>query len=153
MSPTAKAARRDPATTRLATSGILAGMHRERWIASMLLALVACAQWTERDQNMELARTKGKYAVRLTDDIEGVEGHCKFVRMLSPDSDPVKPPTLAELPDWLRTYAVYYGADTVIVRGKIGDAYICGPGPLNPDGTRQYAFPTPQPQPTPTPAR
>ena len=129
-----------------------------RWPGnSLLLALLAagagCAQYNEATQNMELARTKGKYQVRLTEDVESVEGKCQFVRMFAPDSDPVAPPTEADLPDWLRTQAAYYGADTVIVRGRIGDGYICGPGPLNPDGTRKTGFPSPQPQPTPTAPR
>jgi hypothetical protein len=126
-----------------------------RWLRIPLLlalptAFGGCAQYNEASQNMELARTKGKYQVRLTEDVEGVEGKCQFVRMFAPDSDPVAPPTEAELPDWLRTQAAFYGADTVIVRGRIGDAYICGPAPLNPDGTRKTGFPPPAPQPTPT---
>ena len=104
---------------------------------------------------MELARTKGKFQVRLTEsataDAETVQGTCKFVRMITPSSEPNQAPTHAELPDWLRTQAAYYGADTVIVRDNAGDAYICGPAPINPDGTRQGTFPTARPQPTPTP--
>jgi hypothetical protein len=122
-------------------------------LLTLLAAGAGCAQYNEATHNMELARTKGKYQVRLTQDVEGVEGKCQFVRMFAPDSDPVAPPTEAELPDWLRTQAAYYGADTVIVRGRIGDAYICGPGPLNPDGTRNTGFPSPAPQPTPTPPK
>ena len=126
---------------------------RMRWTAgvfSLLVGAAACSQITEADQNLMLAETKGKFHVRLTEESESVEGTCKFVRMLTPANDPGKPPTNAELPDWFRSRAVYYGADTVIVRGTVGDAYICGPGPLNPDGTRQGDFPPPQ-QPTPVP--
>jgi hypothetical protein len=115
--------------------------------AGLLAASLGCAQMTEAQKNMELARTKGMYQVRLTDDVESVEGTCTFVRMISPDSDPVRPPTEAELPDWLRAQAAFYGADTVIVRGRTGDAYICGPGPINPDGTRKGDHPTTQPTP------
>jgi hypothetical protein len=123
-------------------------------VVLLLLAAGSCTQITEADMNMELAQTKGKFHVRLTEDGESVEGTCKFVRMITPANDPGKPPTLAELPDWFRTRAVYFGADTVIVRGNAGDAYICGPGPLNPDGTRQGEFPPPQPvPPTPTPKK
>ena len=128
-------------------------MRSKSWLFALILLVAGCAQYQEADQNLKLARTKGKFAVTLTEDTERVEGTCKFVRMLSPDADPVRPPTLAELPDWFRSTAAYYGADTVIVRGKIGDAYICGPGPLNPDGTRQGDFPPPVPVPTPTPPK
>jgi len=121
----------------------------------MLLAAAGCAHISETDQNMELARTKGKFQVRLTKggtaDAESVEGTCKFVRMVMASSEGAKPPTQAELPDWFRTQAAYYGADTVIVRDNAGDAYICGPGPINPDGTRQGTFPPARPLPTPTP--
>jgi hypothetical protein len=128
-------------------------MSSRLWIAAALVCVSGCAQLHEADQNMELARTQGKFHVRLTENPEEVEGTCKFVRMISVDIDPVKPPTKAELPDWFRTYGVYYGADTVLVRGKAGDAYICGNGPLNPDGTRQGEFPPPAPVPTPTPPK
>jgi len=119
-------------------------------VLCLLLGAAACSQIHEADQNLMLASTQGKFHVRLTDESESVEGTCQFVRMLTPANDPGKPPTKAELPDWFRIRAVYFGADTVIVRGNVGDAYICGPGPLNPDGTRQGDFPPPQP-PTPTP--
>lgn len=105
-------------------------------LASALSTVIACAHVSEADQNWEIARTKGKYAVRLTTDAESVLGTCKFVRMVSPDADPVRPPTDAELPDWLRAAGAFYGADTVVVRERVGDLYICGPAPLNPDGTR-----------------
>ena len=121
----------------------------------MLFAAASCAQLSEADQNMELARTKGKFQVRLTEsataDAETVQGTCKVVRMITPSSEPNQAPTHAELPDWLRTQAAYYGADTVIVRDNAGDAYICGPAPINPDGTRQGAIPPARLQPTPTP--
>src|SRR5262245_28277618 len=106
-------------------------------VVSALAAAAACAHVSEADQKWEIARTKGKYAVRLTQDAESVLGTCKFVRMISPDADPIRPPTDAELPDWLRAAGAFYGADTVVVRERVGDLYICGSGPINPDGTRQ----------------
>lgn len=130
-------------------------VNRMPWLAAIFFAAASCAHISEADQNMELARTKGKYQVRLTEsgtsDAETVEGTCKFVRMITPSSEPNQAPTQAELPDWLRTQAAYYGADTVISRGNAGDAYICGPGPIKPDGTRQGTSPPARPQPTPNP--
>ena len=112
-------------------------IRRIAFLVPALAALAACAHVSEADQNLEIARTKGKYAVRLTEDAEKVLGTCKFVRMVSPDADPVRPPTDAELPDWLRAAGAFYGADTVVVRERVGDLYICGSGPINPDGTRK----------------
>jgi hypothetical protein len=130
-------------------------VNAKHLLAAVLLAAVGCAHVSEADQNMELARTKGKFQVRLTQsgtaDAELVEGKCKFVRMIMSSSEGAKPPTRAELPDWFRTEAAYYGADTVIVRDNAADAYICGPGPINPDGTRQEGLPPARPQPTPPP--
>jgi hypothetical protein len=123
-------------------------MRSRLWLVLPLVAAAGCAQMTEADANMELARTKGKYQVRLTEDGESVEGTCKFVRMITPANDLGKPPTKAELPDWFRTRAAFFGADTVIVRGNAGDAYICGPGPLNPDGTRREGPLPPESVPT-----
>jgi hypothetical protein len=124
-------------------------------LAAVLLAAAGCAHVSEADQNMELARTKGKFHVRLTQsgtaEAESVEGKCKFVRMVMSSGEGEKPPTRAELPDWFRAQAAYYGADTVIVRDNAADAYICGPGPINPDGTRQGALPPARQQPTPNP--
>ncbi len=81
----------------------------------------------------------------MTEDAERVEGTCKFVRLLNPQyGQPVDSPTDAQLPDYFRTEAAFYGADTVLVRGNVGDAYICGPGPINPDGTRKEVFPPAQ---------
>lgn len=129
-------------------------MDAKHLLAAVLLAAAGCAHVSEADQNMELARTKGKFQVRLTQsgtaEAESVEGKCKFVRMVMSSGEGAKPPTRAELPDWFRTEAAYYGADTVIVRDNAADAYICGPGPINPDGTRQGALPE-GPQRTPTP--
>jgi len=36
-------------------------------------------------------------------------------------------------------------------QGKVGEAYICGPGPLNPDGTRREGPLPPSGPPTPAP--
>ena len=98
-------------------------------------ATLSCANIKEADKAREEARTKGKYHVRLTDKSDEVQGTCKFVRAIQPEYDPTGKPTNAQLPDYYREQAVYYGADTVLVRGQLAEAYICGPGPLNPDGT------------------
>jgi hypothetical protein len=107
------------------------------WTAAGVAALVAsgCAHIKEDEKNKQLAETKGMYAVRLTEQTERVEGNCKFVQMIEPQYDPVQIPTASQLPNYFRVKAVLLGADTVLVKGKIGEAYICGPGPLNPDGT------------------
>ena len=102
-----------------------------------LLALAGCASIRETEKAHKLAATQGKYKVRLTENMESVAGRCKFVRNLVADDEPGFRPTDAQLPDYFRTEAVYNGADTVVVRGRIGEAYICGPAPLNPDGTRK----------------
>jgi hypothetical protein len=124
-------------------------MLAQRWTFSLLAGacaiLVRCAHVSEADTNWQLAQTKGKYHVALTEDVERVEGTCKFVRLLNPQyGQPVDIPTDAQLPDYFRTQAAFYGADTVLVRGNVGDAYICGPGPINPDGTRKEGFAPPQ---------
>ncbi len=117
------------------------------WISALLLlglcaGALGCAHASESDTNWQLAATKGKFHVQLTEDSEKVEGTCKFVRMLNPQfNQPVARPTDAQLPDAFRTEAAYYGADTVLVRGNVGEAYICGPGPINPDGTRKEPYP------------
>ena len=100
-----------------------------------LLVVAGCAEMSESKKAHEIARTQGKLKVRLTSDMESVAGRCKFVRNLVADDEPGWRPSEAELPDYFRTEAVYNGADTVVVRGRIGEAYICGPGPLNPDGS------------------
>ena len=82
------------------------------------------------------ARTRGKYRVTITTERERVAGTCKFVRTIMADADAHRPSN-AELPDYFRVEAVYIGADTVIVDGRTAEAYICGPSPLNPDGSPQ----------------
>lgn len=99
------------------------------------LSAISCANITEVDKAHEEARTKGKYHVRLTDKSDEVQGTCKFIRTIQPEYDPTGKPTNAQLPDYYREWAVYYGADTVLVRGTLAEAYQCGPTPLNPDGT------------------
>ena len=113
-----------------------------------ILALSGCAQVTEAEKARKEARTTGKYKVRLTEDSESVAGTCKFVRSINGDFDFSGPQTQAKIMDYFREEAVYYGADTVIVRDRVGEAYICGPGPLNPDGTLRSLS---QPPPTPPP--
>jgi len=110
-----------------------------------LLWMAACANLKEADKAKEEASTKGKYAVRLTEDAEKVQGTCKFVKNIEPQYDPVMVPAPSQVPDYFRTQAVLAGADTVLVRadGKLGEAYICGPSPLNPDGTRREGFAPP----------
>jgi hypothetical protein len=113
-------------------------MRRTRFfdgLLAALLVLAGCAEMSESKKAHELASTQGQFKVRLTNEVESVAGRCKFVRNLVPDDEPGHRPSDAELPDYFRTEAVYNGADTVVVRGRVGEAYICGPGPLNPDGT------------------
>jgi hypothetical protein len=114
--------------------------------ASLLAALVGlagCAHINESNKQYELARTQGKYHVEIASDLESVVGSCEFVRNIIADDEPAFRPTDAELPDYFKTQAAYIGADTVVVRGRTAEAYICGPGPLNPDGTRRTAEPNP----------
>jgi hypothetical protein len=122
-------------------------------LAGLLLCLgVACAHLTEMDKNRELAKSSGKYKVKLTEDAETVQGQCKFVRYIEPSYDPIMAPTKAEFDDYLRVEAVLLGADTVLVRQKVGEAYLCGPTPLNPDGTPRGAYSSvPPPPATPHP--
>lgn len=120
----------------------------ERIAVAILLAsagVVACTNPMAKDEAKDRARSRGKYRVTLTTDRERVGGNCKFVRSLLPDGEGARPPTAAELPDWFRVEAVYIGADTVLVDGRVGEAYICGPGPLNPDGTLQTPLEGPTP--------
>ena len=108
------------------------------------MVCLGCAQTQAAQQARTDAKTKGKYKVRLTTDAESVVGVCKFVAMIEPAQDPVGMVSEAQYPDYFRTEAVYKGADTVLVRGgKIGEAYICGPGPLNPDGTLKNQYDSP----------
>jgi len=120
--------------------------------AIVLCLAVACAHLSEMDRNRELAKSSGKYKVKLTEDSETVQGQCKFLRYIEPSYDPIMAPTKAEFDDYLRVEAVLLGADTVLVRNKVGEAYLCGPTPLNPDGTRknEYGSVAP-PQATPHP--
>jgi hypothetical protein len=120
---------------------------RRNWGALLLAAvfgLASCAEITEASKRHELARTQGKYHVLLTYDVESVAGRCKFLHNINADDEPGQRPTNAELPDYFKTEAAYIGADTVVVRERVGEAYICGSAPLNPDGTRRKADPPPQ---------
>ena len=123
--------------------------RRDGIVAAVVLILVAsaCAQSQAAQQARTDAKTKGQYKVRLTTDAESVVGICKFVAMIEPQQDPVGMIPEPDYPEYFRTEAVYKGADTVLVRGgKIGEAYICGKTPLNPDGTPKTQYDTP-PQP------
>ena len=102
-----------------------------------------CAQVSEATKARDQARTTGKYKVRLTEDSESVVGTCKFVTSINADFNFKGPQTQAGLYDYFREEAVFASADTVVVRGRLGEAYICGPGPLNPDGTLR-TLPPPQ---------
>jgi len=119
------------------------------------LLMAACTNLKEADKAREDAQTKGKYAVRLTEDGEKVQGTCKFVKNIEPQYDPVQVPAPSQLPDYYRTQAVLVGADTVLVRGngKVGEAYLCGSSPLNPDGTRREGFAPPGATPAPAPPK
>jgi hypothetical protein len=108
-----------------------------------------CTNVKEAEKNREDAKTKGKYFVELTDDSERVKGTCKFLRNVNSIEDPVRIPSKSELPDYFRERAAYYGADTVLVEGAVGELYICGTAPLNPDGTRQGPYAPPRPTPHP----
>lgn len=112
-------------------------------IAALLLTASACAHLTEADKAREQAKASGKYKVRLTEDAESVQGACKFVRSIVPDNDPIISPTKGQLDDYYRVEGVLIGADTVLVNGRTGEAYVCGPSPLNPDGSRRGAYAAP----------
>jgi hypothetical protein len=109
-----------------------------RFLAILIFSALAaggCATSTRRPRR---TNSRGPRPIPwLTDDVESVAGRCHFVRNIVADDDPGWRPTDADLPAYFRTEAVYRGADTVVVRGRVGEAYICGPGPLNPDGTLQ----------------
>ncbi len=115
--------------------------------AVTMVVASGCAHSTEAQIAQEQATTKGKYAVRLTEDSESVVGTCKYVHSIQPDDDPVSIPRNSQLPDYYRVKAVLMGADTVVVRGRTGEAYICGPGPLNPDGTLKGPYGAPSDSP------
>jgi hypothetical protein len=123
----------------------LAGAWRRGCVplVTALVGLAGCAHINEANQQHELARTQGKYHVVIASDVESVAGRCEFVRNIVADDEPTFRPTDADLPDYFRTEAAYIGADTVVVRGRTAEAYICGPGPLNPDGTRHTQDPNP----------
>lgn len=118
-----------------------------------VLAGPGCAHIKEDEQNKQLAETKGMYAVRLTENTELVEGNCKFVKSIQPQYDPVQIPTASQLPNYYRVKGVLAGADTVLVKGKTGEAYICGPGPLNPDGTLKQVEQPPSAPPAAAPPK
>src|SRR5262249_39099270 len=126
---------------------------RKILLAALVLCLaVECAHLTEADKNRELAKTSGKYKVKLTEDSETVQGQCKFLRYIEPSYDPIMAPTKAEFDDYLRVEAVLLGADTVLVRQKVGEAYLCGPNPPNADRTPRAAYGSvPPPHATPHP--
>ncbi len=114
-----------------------------------LVVTIGCAYHVADHQARQDASSAGKYKVELTTDSERVQGTCKYVRNIQPDLlAPRYRPTDADLPDYFREQAAYYGADTVLVRGRVGEAYVCGPGPLNPDGSVRTlpAPPTPPPR-------
>lgn len=117
-------------------------------VVAVLLAAIACAHLSEADKARDQAKASGKYKVRLTEDAESVQGTCKFVRSIVPDNDPIIAPSKAQLDDYYRVEGVLMGADTVLVNGRTGEAYVCGGTPLNPDGSPStaYAPVTPKPR-------
>lgn len=121
------------------------GSTRAAAVLSLLLAAGGCAQSTAHQKAVDDANTKGKYKVRLTTNSEAVVGTCRFMGNIEPDQDPVGGIPKDQYADYFRYHAVMMGADTVLVRGdgKIGEAYVCGPGPLNPDGTVRTTYDTP----------
>ena len=114
---------------------------------------VSCTSIRKADNSRQEASIKGKYAVVVTENSEKVQGTCKFIRNIEPQWDPVQIPAPSQLSDYYKTEAVLLGADTVLVRGdgRLGEAYICGPGPLNPDGTRREGPLPPSSAPTAPP--
>jgi hypothetical protein len=117
--------------------------------ASLLVLLgntLACDNAVENEKARQQARSTGLYQVHIVNDEEKekLQGLCKFVRTINADDDPVRRPMDAELRDYLRAEAVYLGADTIYIDGRTAEAYICGPGPLNPDGTRRAPEPAPK---------
>jgi hypothetical protein len=108
-------------------------------VLALLAGALACANAVENEKARHDARTTGLYQVHIIndDEKENVTGHCRFVRTINADDDPIRRPMDAELRDYLRAEAVYLGADTIYIDGRTAEAYICGPGPLNPDGTRR----------------
>jgi len=108
-----------------------------------LIGIHACTNINEADKNRKTAAAQGKYYVELTDDAVRVQGTCQFMRAINSIEDPVRIPAKSELPDYFRERAAYYGADTVLIQGQVGELYICGHVGLNPDGTRQAPYPTP----------
>ena len=126
-------------------------MHRSRFrfpaaaALSVLLAGVGCAQSKAYQKSVDDANNKGKYKVRLTTNSESVVGTCKFMGNIEPGQDPVGGIPKDQYADYFRVHGVLLGADTVLVRGdgKVGEAYVCGPGPLNPDGTIRTSYDTP----------
>jgi hypothetical protein len=113
-------------------------------IAGVLIG-VGCAQSQAHQKAVDDANTKGKYKVRLTTTPESVVGTCKFIANIEPEQDPVGGIPKSSYPDYFRVEAVLMGADTVLVRGdgKFGEAYVCGPSPLNPDGTPRSTYDSP----------
>lgn len=134
-------------------SAILRAMQRSRRrrspaaVLSLLLALAAggCAQSKAYQKSVDDANTKGKYKVRLTTNAEPVVGTCRFMGNIEPSQDPIGGIPKDQYADYFRVQAVLMGADTVLVRGdgKVGEAYVCGPAPLNPDGTLRTTYDTP----------
>jgi hypothetical protein len=112
---------------------------------SVLITGLGCAQSQAYQKTLDEANTKGKYKVRLTTNGESIAGTCKFMGNIEPGQDPVGGIPKDQYADYFRVHAVLMGADTVVVRaeGKLGEAYVCGPGPLNPDGTVRTSFDTP----------
>lgn len=110
-----------------------------------ILGTAGCAQNQEYQKALDDANSTGKYKVRLTTDPEKVVGACRFMFNIEPEQDPVGAIPKSQYADYFRVKAVMKGADTVLVRGdgKFGEAYICGPGPLNPDGTLRKTYDTP----------
>lgn len=122
--------------TDVLTDTSIRGRRASLFVAAAAIAVTfACTHVAANDVARQQAHEMGKYKVNLTIEREKVYGTCTFVRNIEPDFQPAFAPTEAQLPDFLREEAVLLGADTVVMNGRIGEAYICGPGSLNPDGT------------------
>lgn len=133
-----------------------AAVAAELLSASLVLTgAFACLPAVARDDARTQAQKTGQYKVKVATDRERVLGTCKFVRSIAADTDPLLAgrPTSLQLAEYFRVQAVLIGADTLLVDGRTAEAYICGAGPLNPDGSLQTVSnpsgPTPAPKPAP----
>jgi hypothetical protein len=118
---------------------------RRALAVSLLTLAIGCADHVADHQAREKAYESGKLAVTLTSDAEKVVGTCKYVRTIQPDLIPRNKPTDEQLPDYYRAEAAYSGANTVLVKGRTGEAYNCAPGTVFSDTPSAATAPVPTP--------